>query len=68
MIISDLSYMERVYEAPSVVGGFWGSVQINVIDVKQLATSKATALAYFGDANAKAYSINSSDNGQLNIG
>jgi hypothetical protein len=67
MVISDLSYLERVSEAPSIVGGFFGSVQINVIDVRQLATSKAISLAYFGDAKAEAYSINSSENGQLNI-
>lgn len=65
MIISDLNYLENVDEAPSVVGGLLLKANTNIINVRQLALSSATSVAYGGDAIADAFSINNSSNDQF---
>lgn len=69
MIISDLSHLQNFAESSTLVGGLiggsWGKVQVNVIDVRQLSTSSAFAISYGSNATAIAFSLNESDNGQL---
>ncbi len=71
MIISDLSYLEVVTEASSVVGGgddkgkkgkdhdYYKKINANVAVINQVATATAVAISYGkGDAVAKASASN----------
>lgn len=63
MIISDLSHLEEVSEAPSIVGG---ALQQNFSSITQIAAARATALAVGGPALAIASSSNYANVGQTN--
>jgi hypothetical protein len=63
MIISDLSYLGEVSQAPSLLGGLGvfsqNIVQYDIANVRQLATANSTAEAFRGNATAisNAYNV-----------
>jgi hypothetical protein len=63
MIISDLSHLEEVSEAPSIVGG---ALQQNFSSIFQKAQATATAYSVGGPALAIASSSNYANVGQTN--
>ncbi len=69
MIISDLSYLKEVSQAPSILGGLFSQniVQYDVVDVRQLATANSTAVAFRGNATAVSNARNISFIGQSSI-
>ncbi len=66
MIISDLSYLEEVSQAPSLLGGIFSQnvVQYDIVDVRQLALANSTAVAFRGNATAVSNARNFSFIGQ----
>jgi hypothetical protein len=60
MIISDLSYLGEVSQAPSLLGGLFSQnvVQYDIANVRQLATANSTALAFRGNATAVSSAYN----------
>jgi hypothetical protein len=69
MIISDLSYLKEVSQAPIILGGLFSQniVQYDVVDVRQLAIANSTAVAFRGNATAVSNARNISFIGQSSI-
>jgi hypothetical protein len=72
MNISDLTYLEQVNQGNNVVGGYYGgddfdvtTIQEQVSDINQYASSDAKATAQFGGAFAGSDAANIANLAQL---
>jgi len=72
MNISDLNYLEKVNQGNDVVGGYLGgddfdvtTIQKQVSDLNQYASSAAEATAQFGGALANSDAVNIGELAQL---
>jgi hypothetical protein len=66
MIISDLSYLRKVSQPTSLLGGLFSQtvVQYDIANVRQYATAYSTAQAFRGNATAISNAYNRSFIGQ----